>query len=235
MAIRRLGLLVVIVVCAGCVDHYRADEGSPMAPDPRFRLSMEQRTSLRSDVDPHALESLLDRVPAENRARVLSMYVAGSRDHVLKFEDPELQALHERAIGVQRGPSATSGLAEVQARIPVQVAIVPDVPETSAGAVILRTPNQGDVVLLPQAHASALQLYVAMRALWTARQQAPTLGRSSRMVVRIAPRFAGPSAEQVEARAEAEFGPTLRAAHDASPRMLNGVGVVRFTEFRSDP
>lgn len=236
MAIHRMHLFAVTFMCAGCVDHYRADGGSPMAPEPHFRLSTEQRASLRSDVEPHALERLLERVPSDNRASVLSMYMAGSRSHVLRFEDPEMQALHERAIGLEGAASATSGLAEVLAAAPIQVALVPDVPETDAGAIILRsrTPHQGDVVLLPQAHASALQLYVAMRALWTARQQSSASEQPARMIVRIAPGFIGSSADQIEARAEAEFGPTLRAAQEATPRLLNGVGRVRFTDFRWD-
>jgi hypothetical protein len=237
MEIHRLSLLVVIVMCAGCVDDYRAERGSPMSPEPRFRLSTEQRANLRPDVEPDALESLLQRVLPEHRARMLSMYAVGARTHVLRFEDPEMQMLHERATGLDQGTSAQSDFPRVQPQVPVQVAIVPDVPEKGAGAVILRsnTPQRGDMVLLPQAHASALQLYVAMRALWTARQRLPILRQSSRIVVRVAPRFAGPSAEQVEAQAEAEFGPTLRAVHDASPRMLNGVGIVRFTELPGDP
>jgi hypothetical protein len=236
MAIRRLELLVVTVVCVGCVDHYRADGGSPMGPEPHFRLTAEQRAVLRPDVELDALERLIERVPPENRAWVLSMYAAGSRSHVLRFEDPEMQALHERATGLERVASARADLAGGQPRLPIQIAIVPSVPEIGAGAVILRssTPHRGDVILLPQAHASSFQLYVAIRALWAARQQSPTLGQPSRMVVRIAPRFVGPSAERVEARAEADFGPTLRAAQEAAPRMLDGVGRVRFTELQSD-
>ncbi|HET6762460.1 MAG TPA: hypothetical protein VFH27_02280 [Longimicrobiaceae bacterium] len=201
-----------------------------------FKLSDAQRATLRPGTSAQAVEELLNRVRVDSRERVLSYYQVGSGAYALRFEDPQMQVLHERASGAGAVAPAERVPSVRRATTPIRVVIAPSLPEEDAGAIIMRSssPDRPDLVVIPEAHASAFQLYVALRALWSNRQEHPGAGAPARIVVRIAPNFSGPESDRIVARAEAEFGRMLRELRNQAPQWVEGFGNVRAAELRSE-
>ncbi|HEX2202450.1 MAG TPA: hypothetical protein VHG91_04090 [Longimicrobium sp.] len=199
-----------------------------MAPEPRYTLSSDERAALRPGIDVDALERLLAKAPPEARGRLLGFFRKGTRAGIVGAADPELDALIREVWAPldRAGPARPAGPPR-----PVDLALVSSLPD-GAGALVVRPAEGRDVIVLPEAHATTAQLWMARGALERDRAAhglVPALDRS--FTLPPAPPPPGGARHEATARLlEREHGKELEAVRGAPVRELRGVGQARIVE-----
>ncbi|MET0396881.1 MAG: hypothetical protein ABW277_08675 [Longimicrobiaceae bacterium] len=203
--------------------------GLVMAPE-RYSLSAAERATLKEGIDVGALERLVAKVPPEHRAEFLRFWRADFRGGIVATEDPESAALLEQ-VWAPMGGAIPEGPAERLSPPygrPVELVLVPRLEDARAGALVIREPAGGrDIIVLPEGHASAVQLEAA-KGRFEADRRAHGLvpGVERRLMVR---RLRSPSGDarhagQDDNVVEQRYEGYLAAARDAPVEEIRGVG-----------
>jgi hypothetical protein len=232
--IHRLAALLASSMVLACTDRL-ATTPRVMVPEPRHSLSPEERSSVHPGINVDALERLLGSVAPEERARILAYFHRDSHAAILGARDSLSNALVQEIWAPVRGRHGRgSELLAAAAARRVELALVPDLPEHGAGALVIREAGSGrDLIVLTEHSATPRQLLLATRTLWQDRWAAgvnPTTTR--RRPVRIAPEPA--SAETAAPLPlEREFEAQIDALRRAPARSVEGFGRARTSELKT--
>jgi len=222
-----------ILFLAGCADHSLTTTPMPAERDPGFRLSAEQRGTLRSGVAAETLERLLARLPEEERDSVLELFQRGTRHAgIVASANPELQSLlddvwKDRAVGP---PEGLSHALPTVGGLGVTLVLQRELDAPGAGAIVLRRPPPaGDVIVLGEESATAAQLFRTVGVLMESRfRDGYPASQDMRIVVEKATVPAdAPNAHATERMIDAEFGGTIERLRVASRQVLPDLGRVR--------
>jgi hypothetical protein len=162
MRTRTLLILLGAMLTSGCAE--RSTNQETMVAPERYSLSAAERATLKEGIDVEALERLVARLPPEHRAEFLRFWRAGFRGGVVATEDPESAALLKQ-VWAPMGGAIPEGPAERLSppyQRPVELVLVARLEDARAGALVIREPAGGrDIIVLPEAYASAVQLEAA--------------------------------------------------------------------------